>query len=262
LVLIHRAIIILLAVQMIVGFGGGVWGQGLQGLKPGVRGPQDSVGNGALSRQRPQIGVKSALPFEETVPGGQALSRAVVPDEYLLGPGDGLIINLWGEYDDFYSVTVTPDGKISLPTIGVLKVTGLSLVQAENLVKTEVNRYYRNVKSGLSLTSLRVFQVLVLGEVVGPGAYMATPVNRVSEVIAQAGGVLPGGSQREIQLKRNGRVIEAVDIAAFARNADESANPFLRDGDVIFVPPMGDTRVWVYLSEVNGQSGGGGGKGL
>lgn len=134
-------------------------------------------------------------------------------------------------------VRVTPDGKISLPTIGNLKVRGLTL--AEALIESEVQRYYRNVKSGLSLTSLRVFEVLVLGEVQRPGTYLATPVKRVSEVMAQAGAVLPGGSQRHVQVRRNGQMYATADLAAFLRRGDESANPFLHDGDVIFVPPHG-----------------------
>lgn len=257
MVRITRTVILLLIAQLIAGPSAGVWGQGLRGFKPGVRSPGDLQGTIRRGAPAGKVGVKSAVPFEEKVPGGQALSRAVVPDEYILGPGDGLTVTLWGEYDDTYVVAVTPDGKISLPTIGVLKVTGLSLVQAENLINTEVKRFYRNVNSGLSLTSLRVFQVLVLGEVLKPGTYLATPVKRVSEVIDQAGGVQPGGSQREIQLKRNGRVFSTVDLAGFFRNVSEFANPFLRDGDVIYVPPMGDMRVWIYLSEANSQSGGG-----
>ncbi len=130
MVRITRTVILLLVVQLIAGPSAGVWGQGLRGLKPGVRGPEglqkgirEGIRRDAIKRGG-RFGVKSAVPFEERVPGGQALSRAVVPDEYILGPGDGLTVTLWGEYDDTYVVTVTPDGKISLPTIGVLKVTG------------------------------------------------------------------------------------------------------------------------------------------
>jgi protein involved in polysaccharide export with SLBB domain len=190
------------------------------------------------------------------LPGGQALSRAVVPDQYILGPGDGLSITLWGEYDDNYIVWVTPDGKISLPTIGNLNVQGLSLTEAESLIQTEVKRYYRNVKSGLSLTSLRVFEVQVLGEILLPGTYLATPVKRVSDLVAQAGGALPGGSQRRIQVQKNGQVYATADIAAFLRKGDQTGNPYVHDGDVIFVPPMGDRRVSVYISEIAARTSG------
>lgn len=88
---------------------------------------------------------------------------------------------------------MTPDGKISLPTIGDLRVEGLSLAKAAALIESEVEQYYRNVKSGLSLQSLRVFEVSVLGEVENPGSCLATPVKRVSDLINAAGGVLQAG---------------------------------------------------------------------
>jgi protein involved in polysaccharide export with SLBB domain len=210
----------------------------------------------------PKVGVTALSPAEEQLPGGQALSRAVLPGEYILGPGDGLSVNLWGEYTDQYNVRVTPDGKISLPTIGDLKVKGLTLVEAEALIEREVRRYYRNVKSGLSLSSLRVFEVLVLGEVGAPGTYLATPVKRVSEVVSQASGVRTGGSQRHIQVRKNGKVRATADLAAFLRQGDESVNPFVGDGDVIFVPPMGERRVSVYITEVSTASTTGGGGAL
>jgi protein involved in polysaccharide export with SLBB domain len=106
----------------------------------------------------------------------------------------------------------------------------------------------------------------VLGEVERPGTYLATPVKRVSEVIDQAGGVLPGGSQRYIQIRRDGKISETADLLRFLKQGDESMNPFLKDGDVIFVPPMGDQRVVVQVSEVStggptGTTGGAGGGG-
>ncbi|MBM4134067.1 MAG: hypothetical protein FJ245_09895 [Nitrospira sp.] len=204
-------------------------------------------------------------PTEMELPGGKALSRAVVPDQYALGPGDGLLINIWGEYDETYDVRVSPDGKISLPTIGDLSLKGLTLTETQRLIDGEVKKYYRNVKSGLSLTSLRVFEVQVLGEVLQPGVYLATPVKRVSDVVVQAGGILPGGSQRQIQLHRNGQLVATADLTAFFRHGDESLNPFLQDGDKLLVPPMGDQRVTIYVSEVTsggmGGAGGGGGGG-
>lgn len=248
----RQSIAIVLVAQLVLGPGGLAWGQAKKGDSPS----RSRAGSGTRPIVQPvpgteaeKVGVISKGPAEEPLPGGQALSRAVLPDRYVLGPGDALSITLWGEYDDQYATRVTPDGRISIPTIGTLQVTGLTLAQVEALIGAEVQRYYRNVKSSVSLTALRVFEVLVLGEVRKPGAYLATPVKRVSDVIADAGGVLPGGSQRSIQVQRDEGDVTA-DMAAFLRQGDQSANPFLRDGDVIFVPPMGDRRVNVYISEI------------
>ncbi len=198
----------------------------------------------------------SAEVAEESIPGGQALSRAIVPEKYVLGPGDGLSINFLGDYEESQTVKVTPDGKIVLPSIGDIAVTGLTLAEAEALVATEAKRRFRTIFTSVSLASLRVFQVLVLGEVQNPGTYLATPVRRVSELINKAGDVLPSGSARHIELRREGRLRATADLYAFLRKGDESANPYVSDGDVILVPPMGESRVVVYVSEVSTGIGG------
>jgi len=250
-----RQVVVLILVLNFTFFPGGMsWGQAQRKSASGLAaksGPKPSGGEAAAGPK----GVVSQTPTEEALPGGQALSRAVVPDEYLLGPGDALSVNFWGEYNDTFSARVTPDGKISLPTIGDLEVKGLSLTKAEALIQSEAKRYYRNVKIGLSLSALRVFQVLVLGEVQAPGTYLATPVRRVSDLINQAGGVLQGGSQRHIQVRRDGQPYATADLFAFLRNGEQAANPTLRDGDVIFVPPMSSMRVSVYISEVTTAAG-------
>src|SRR5579885_2253405 len=112
------------------------------------------------------------------------LSKRVDPAQYVLGPGDSLVINLWGEYDEVYEQTVSAEGKISLPTIGELMVSGETLARAEARLGVEVRKYYRNVQSGISLLGLRQFKVAVLGAVQEPGSYPATLDMRVSDVVA------------------------------------------------------------------------------
>jgi len=228
----RQLLAVVLILQLTLGAGSVAWAQGTRGGDRGAGAGKKRTAPGSLMQkggragpQREGGGVQSLGPAEERLPGGRALSRAVVPDQYILGPGDGLTINLWGEYEDLSEVRVTADGKISLPTLGDLKVKGLSLAQAESLIATEVKKYYRNVKSGLSLTLLRVFEVAVLGAVQLPGAYLATPVKRVSDVVSEAGGVLNGGSWRHIEVRREGRVVTTADLTAFFRRGDESANP-------------------------------------
>lgn len=261
----NKLVTLVLVAQLVLGPGGGlVWGQGAGGsaglskakplssqqgatVKKG-KGQQSGVGGG---------GVESVAPALEKLPGGRALSRAVVPDQYILGPGDGLTVNLWGEFEDLYEVRVTPDGKISLPTMGDLKVKGLNLIQAAALIEAEVNKYYRHVKSGISLTSLRIFEVSVLGAVQLPGTYLATPVRRVSDLLTEAGGVIPGGSWRQIQVRRDGQVVVLADLTSYLRRGNEAANPYVKDGDVVFVPPMRDMIVSVITNDVvvSSQSG-------
>jgi len=251
----------LLVAQLVIGPVSASWGQ-LKRDRGARAAPSASTAKpagppGAGAGTGAGVNVESRRPAEESVPGGQALSRAVVPDQYILGPGDGLSVNLWGEYNESSELKVTPDGKISLPTIGDLMVKGMSLTKANAFLEAEVKRYYRNVKSSLSLTSLRVFEVLVLGGVLMPGAYLATPVKRVSDVILQAGEVQNGASKRHIQVQRKGQVVAEADLVAFLRQGDETANPFLQDGDVVYVPPMGPYRITLYVTEVSTRRDGG-----
>lgn len=184
--------------------------------------------------------------------GGVTLFKQIDPAKYILGPGDGLTINLWGEYDSFEQQIVSAEGKISLPTIGELKISGLSLVQAEALLKRSVEKYYRNVNSGLSLTALRTFKVAILGAVHKPGTYLATLDTRVTDLLAEAGGALPGGSLRWIQVKQGEKVRVMSDINAYLKRGVEQANPFLREGDVIFVSPVSGSVIRVFDNAVFG----------
>ncbi|WP_447973248.1 polysaccharide biosynthesis/export family protein [Nitrospira sp. Kam-Ns4a] len=202
---------------------------GVSGLKAGV-----------------QSGAKEKGARGSSGGGGLTLFKQIDPAKYVLGPGDELLVNLWGEYDAFEPQVVSATGKISLPTIGELKVSGLTLEQAEALLRRAVDKYYRNVNSGISLTSLRTFKVGVLGAVHAPGNYPATLDTRVSDLIVEAGGVLPGGSLRHIQVKQGGTLRAMCDLNAYLKRGVEDANPFLHEGDVIFVPPVSGSLIRIF----------------
>ncbi len=251
-ILIHRVRGI--AVSILVAFfvwslGAAAWARESQGGKEqggnstASKGPGQGIIKGGKGGNGGQTGGKGA---KESAGGELALSRPVLPDRYVLGPGDRLMINLWGEYDSFAEYQISAEGKVSLPTIGDLKVKGLTLAEAEVLLRTEVEKYYRNVRSGISLISLRSFVVSVLGAVKQPGNYKATLDHRASDLIDLAGGVLPGGSRRHIQVLQGGKVRAASDLSAFLRRGKLDDNPYLQDGDVIYVPPVRTPFVTIY----------------
>lgn len=215
------------------------WAQeGKKGLAKSGRGKasQPESGGGASSKK----GSASADALDVT------LSRVIDPGRYVLGPGDRLTVTLWGEYSSVESVTISADGKVSLDTIGELKLVGLTLDQARALLKAAMVKYYRNVDGGISLGGLRLFKVWVLGAVNAPGSYSATLDTRVSELVSLAGGVLPGGSRRSIAVKKDGKVRAVADLNAFLRRGDEGANPFLQDGDTVFIPPLTGPLIRVF----------------
>lgn len=174
------------------------------------------------------------------------LFRRIDPQIYTLGPGDGLQVNLWGAYDSFEEVQVSADGKLTLPTIGEFEVSGLTVRQTEELIKLKVKQYYnKNVQAGLALSSLRSFKVPVLGAVANPGHYDATLDTRVSDLLDQAGGLLPSASQRHVQVKNGEGVRIEADLIAYLRLGSIKDNPSLVDGDHIFVPPGQLVSVWI-----------------
>jgi protein involved in polysaccharide export with SLBB domain len=189
------------------------------------------------------IGGSSRAPFG--TPPSATLNpsvKPVNPEEYVVGSGDGLVINFWGGVDLSHDVFVSADGKIVVPTIGTLEVRGKTLVEVEELVRSEARKYYRMAKASVTLSRLRSFEVSVVGEVARPGIYLATPVTRLSEILQTAGGPLPGGSVRHLEIQRSGREPLRADLIRFFEEGDLTQNPFLSDGDVVHIPAVTQNR--------------------
>ena len=171
-----------------------------------------------------------------TYPAIQALTKPIDPETYLIGPGDGLQVQIWGGVDLLYEVIVTAEGKIVIPTIGTLEVKGRRLNDVQELVAREAAKYYRGANTAVTLAVLRLFELFVLGEVNRPGVYPATPVTRVSEVIERADGIAPGGSPRRIEIRRPGGQVASVNLSRFLEDGVLEENPFVSDGVTLYVP--------------------------
>ncbi len=178
----------------------------------------------------------------------------IISERYVLMPGDGLLITVTGGITYSYDAVITYEGKItiqipkslfgpwerSLPQreiVDVINIHGLTLKEAQDSLTSVFSRYFKEVKIKLTLTNLRSIVVFVTGEVQNPGAYNASPVERVSHVILRAGNLTPLGSKRNIKLIRQDTLIIPVDLEKFETKGDISANPFLESGDRIYVPP-------------------------
>lgn len=188
--------------------------------------------------------------------GKVLLEERVDPATYTLGPGDILSIFTWGNFQGQYRLPVSPEGVLLVPEIGPIEVSGVTLEKAEKKISASISRRYRNVETVVSLVDLRTFKVYVGGAVNLPGAYPATAVTRVSEVINTAGGFLGEidpeinfppdirsmasgkkmASKRNVQVyRKNGDNLKA-DILRFEITGQTKFDPHLRDGDRIFVP--------------------------
>lgn len=169
---------------------------------------------------------------------GALLDRPISRAAYRLGPGDVLTLSIFGYRNQVFPLTVTPEGSIVIPTVGVIQVGGSNLNEAEQRARHQVLRFYPGADVDLSLTAVRSFKVFLLGDVMDPGVRPATAVTRVSELVPIA--------NEDLVIHRNVRVNRAadtlnVDLARFLRMGDLAHNPVLEQGDVIRVPRVDET---------------------
>ncbi|HEY0150750.1 MAG TPA: SLBB domain-containing protein [Longimicrobium sp.] len=172
-------------------------------------------------------------------PAAQPLDAPIRRAEYALGPGDVVDVSLFGDVNVTHSLVVTPEGTVVIPSIGVVRVLGLNLDQAQARARAAVLRLYRSVEVSLSLAHVRSFKVYLLGDVANPGMRLASSVTRLSEVLPA-----PRGSRtlhRNILVRRAEGDSMRVDMAPFYITGDLRGNPTLRAGDVLVIPVVDET---------------------
>lgn len=187
---------------------------------------------------------EAKLTYPQMIVEEQTLEKTVDPKKYILGPGDVLAINLWEEYLS-YNLSVTPEGNLLIPQVGSIKVSGLSLEKASEMIKEKILSKYKNVTLTVTLVSLRKFKVAVTGAVKNPGTYSVFANERISEIIQRAGGFSENSSMRNIIVKREDGSSFKVDIMKFLVTGDKSKNPYALDGDVIYVP-VREKSIYIY----------------
>ncbi|MEO0185254.1 MAG: SLBB domain-containing protein, partial [candidate division WOR-3 bacterium] len=187
---------------------------------------------------------------------GPSLVKPIVSDEYTLMPGDSVLVTITGATNYSYITGITYEGKItinlpvaSLPTsqgvyipqydvVAAVPVYGLSLRSCRDSLTKVFLKYYRNVNVDITLIGMRLFVVFIVGEVRNPGSVMAYPIDRVSDVVMRAGGTTSTGSHSRIILKRTKDINITVNLEEFQRFGNLTDNPYVQDGDIIFVPKM------------------------
>jgi len=165
-----------------------------------------------------------------------ALDRPVDPVSYLVGPGDELAVNIWGSVNRGFNLVISPEATAILPTVGEISVRGMTLMSAKDAILHRVGQVYPGASATVTLVRVRTLRIAVTGMVETPGLYLATANIRASEAIEMAGW-LESSSRRNIIMRRRGDSLR-VDEQVFARTADEKFNPYVTEGDIIFVPQM------------------------
>ena len=166
------------------------------------------------------------------------------PANYKLGPGDEVIIDIWGANQNTIRQTISPDGYISVENLGLVYLNGMSIKDTDIYLRKELNKIYSGITGEnptseikVTLGQIRTIQINVMGEVKLPGTYSLSSLSTVFHALYKAGGVNELGSLRNIQVTRNGQRIATVDIYEFILKGKTMSDIRLQEGDVIIVPP-------------------------
>ncbi len=162
-----------------------------------------------------------------------------VTSDYVIGPGDELLIRAWGQLDVDYAAVVDRTGTINIPKVGTINVAGIKFQDLQSHLKTAIGRVFRNFDLTVSLGQLRAIQVFVVGQARRPGSYTVSSMSTLVNAVFAAGGPSARGSMRGIQLKRGNKVVTELDLYDLLINGDKSKDAPLLPGDVIYVPPVG-----------------------
>jgi len=163
----------------------------------------------------------------------------VTPD-YLVGPGDEILIRAWGQVDIDYRAVVDRNGMINIPRVGNVNVAGIRYQDLSGYLRNAIGRIFRNFQLNVTLGQLRSIQVFVVGQAKRPGSYTISSLSTLVNALFASGGPSPRGSMRRVQLKRGDKTVIEFDLYDLLLKGDKSKDVQLLPGDVIYIPPVGE----------------------
>ena len=176
------------------------------------------------------------------------------PANYVLGAGDQIMIDVWGDSELNVQYTIAPDGHITVPGLGRIQLSGMNVQQAENRIRTTFSRIYSDLDSSepytflaISIGNVKSIKVNVMGEVNRPGTYTLSSFASAFHALYAAGGTSRIGSIRNIRLFRSGKAIATVDLYEYLMKGNNMTDITLQDGDIVMVEPYG------ILAQVTGE---------
>lgn len=204
--------------------------------------PEDSIPTLPEEEEEegPQIFGKSL--FAKKHQGFEPAMNVPTPVNYVLGPGDELVVDIWGATTNLHQLTVSTEGTVGIDNLGPIYVQGLTMQQAEERILSKLKQLYRGLEPGnsnattfarISLGRVRSIQVTVIGEVEVPGSYTVSSLATVFNVLYQAGGPNEIGSFRQIEVLRNNQLVATLDIYELLLKGQQSGNIRLQDQDVV-----------------------------
>ncbi len=166
----------------------------------------------------------------------QVFEKEINADEYILGPGDQLLIKVWGVLEAQYVSYISPEGYIIIPSVAEISVSGKSLAEGSELIEKALEKSFKNANFSIRLIRMRKFRVFVVGEVRAPGTFFLRAVDRISDAIQLARDLTDWGDETRIEIRRETGETEVIDISEFYLKGNLTQNPLLEGGDIIYVP--------------------------
>ena len=164
-----------------------------------------------------------------------------VPANYVMGPGDTVVIQLYGQRNLTYELEITREGMLMFPEIGPVAVTGLSFGEMREQIQSIVSNQLIGQSASITMGALRSINIFVLGEAYRPGSYTVSALSTMTNALFVSGGITNVGTLRNIRLMRSGELITELDLYDLLLRGDTSGDARLQPGDVIFIPPVGRT---------------------
>ncbi|MBN4053832.1 SLBB domain-containing protein [Haliea sp. AH-315-K21] len=164
-----------------------------------------------------------------------------IPTNYIVGPGDTVVLQLYGQLNVRYELAVSREGLIQFPEVGPLNVSGLSFEDMSVLIQTTVDNTLIGQQVSITMGQLRSVQIFMLGEAYQPGIYTVSSLATMTNALFSSGGVSDLGTLRDIRLIRDGELLATLDLYDLLLTGDTSSDERLQPNDVIFIPTMGRT---------------------
>lgn len=177
--------------------------------------------------------------FEKVPTTFAPLNRVPVTADYVIGPGDEILLRTWGQLNLDLRLRVDRAGAVYIPQVGSVAVSGMEFQQLPEYLKSQLGRVYRNFDLSVNMGQLRSIQVYVVGQARQPGTYTVSSLSTLVTVLFASGGPSARGSMRSIQLKRGTQVVTELDLYNLLLNGDKSGDARLLSEDVLYIPPVG-----------------------
>lgn len=160
------------------------------------------------------------------------------PENYRLGPGDEVIVDVWGASQNTMRLEISPDGYVNISNLGPVYLNNMTIKDARQLLKQELGKIYADSANNIQVTlgNIRTIQVNVMGEVRAPGTYALSSLSTVFHALYASGGVSDIGSLRNVQVARGGKTIARLDVYEYIMKGQIQDDIRLQDGDVVIVP--------------------------